>query len=332
MHDSFDQRVARFERRPAKGDAAQIVREVAEAGGQVLVSSAMHDYYGAIYPSKVGPVCAGSDPNYVADIVRLAHENDLMVLSWYYLSCHTLLSQLHPEWKVKTLVHPESLHPRHDYELCLFSSPYRDFVKAQTAEILSLGFDGFWFDGGEAQAWWLRPVAPGCYCDWCEAAFREEFDADIPKRIDWDDRLFCQWVKWRYRRFDEFLADLHEHLCSQYPDAVLQLNHYNRPSIVGSEPDNAGNWLNACPADVMKSRLTGGGENVCCLNRTHTTGYNARLLKAQCPERFDVWEPSGLVLRTSGKPDNAVHRIVHGVWTMAVGGSPWTAAARAAIG
>lgn len=322
---TIDQRVIRFECRPAYGDPQEIVRKVCDAGGQVLVASAMHNYYGAIFPSKVGPVCSYAEPDFVSELVRLAHQNDLLIISWYYLGAHQLLSQQHPEWKVKTLVHPESLHPRHDYEMCMLSSPYRDYVFAATEEILSLGFDGFWFDGAEVQAWWLKPVAPGCYCDCCKQAFRQTFGADIPTRVDWDDRMFCDWVKWRYDRFDEFLAELEQRLHEKHPKAILGMDHYNRPSIFSSDLNSASNWIAGCAIDVVKNRLDGGNENVYGPNRTHTTGYNARLLKSQGPKRFDVWEPSGLVPQSPGKPDNSVHRIVHGLWTMVIGGSPWTA-------
>ncbi|HOL66712.1 MAG TPA: beta-galactosidase trimerization domain-containing protein, partial [bacterium] len=102
----------------------------------------------------------------------------------------------------------------------------------------------------------------------------------------------------------------------------------NRPAVRSAEPEEGSSWKWGVSIDVMKFPGGGGNENTAVINRLHTTGFNARIVKAQCPHRFDVWEPGGTLWRSVVYPElenDPTHSILHGVWTIALGGVPWTA-------
>ena len=320
---SFDQRVCRFEYRPHVGDPKAIVNLMVRSGVEVLVASGMHSDGWAAFESQHAIAHPDMDPTFIPDLLRLAHRKGLMVLSWYNMGQNVPLGRTHPHWHVikRDL---NGKRTREDTFLCVFSSPYREFVKAFSLEILEQGFDGLWYDG----AWAGSNSAPSCYCRYCRKAFKQDTGHAIPETVDWDRAVFREWVRWRYGRFDGFVTDLYHHLTSAKPDTVVMMNHYNRPHLHTTDPTCGTSWLNGVPIDVMRFPGGGGNENTSIMNRLHTTGFNARIVKAQCPHRFDVWEPGGTLWRSVmyGQLENdKTHSILHGVWTLALGGVPWTA-------
>jgi len=249
-----------------------------------------------------------------------------MLLSWYNMCQNKGLADKGTGWDTLKLVEGEFIPEPPGWigsMYCLFSSPYRDFVIDFSKEILDQGFDGLWYDG----AWAGSQDAPSCYCPYCREAFREEFHAELPTVVDWEAPLFRQWVHWRYRRFDEFVTRLYHELVTHKPEAIVMMNHYNRPDVHSTDPAVGINWKNGVSIDVMQFPGGGGNENTCMTGRLHSTGFNGRIVKAQCPDRWDVWQPGGQLWRM-GIQDLEVdktHAILHGVWTLALGGVPWTA-------
>ncbi|MBI4024532.1 MAG: beta-galactosidase trimerization domain-containing protein [Verrucomicrobia bacterium] len=320
---TFDERVCRFEYRPHRGDPRKIIGLMKAAGVEVLVASGMHQGGWAAYRSKVCAPHPEMDPRYLPGLVREARRHDIMLLSWYNMAQNKSLARRKTGWEVIKRVKGRFI-PEPGSFLCLFSSPYQDFVIEFSKEILDQGFEGLWYDG----AWAGALDAPSCYCAYCRKAFRAEYGEALPIRVDWDNPLFREWVRWRYRRFDDFITRLHDALAAHRSDAIVMMNHYNRPHINSSNPSEGTNWRNGVSIDVMRFPGGGGNENTSIMNRLHTTGFNARIVKAQCPQRFDVWEPGGTLWRSViyGQLENdKTHSILHGVWTLALGGVPWTA-------
>ncbi|GEM_PF-2944390 len=319
----FDRRLARFEFRPHVGNPREIINLMSSSGVEVLVASGMHQDGWAAYPSKVAVAHPEMDPDFIPELIRLAHKKDIMVLSWYNMRQNVPLAKLHPEWQVMMKLPDGRIVPE-ETNFCLFSSPYQDFVLSYSAEILELGFDGLWYDG----AWPGSREHPSCYCHWCSQKFRYHSGHEIPQKVDWDDPVFREWVRWRYRLFDEFVTRLYQNLTTRWPPAIIMMNHYNRPSVNSPSPEEGTSWKNGVSLDVMKFPGGGGNENSAVMNRLHTTGFNARIVKAQCPQRFDVWEPGGTLWRSVVYPElenDRTHSLLHGFWTLSLGGVPWTA-------
>jgi hypothetical protein len=319
---SFDERVCRFEFRPPYADAVKTIEIMKRAGVEVLVSSGMHQDGWSLFPSDVSPHYCEMRKDYIPDLVKEACKKDIMLLSWYNTNQHKGLGEKHPDWR-RVMMKGDKEEIDTNGHMCVLSSPYRDFVLRYSKEILDMGFNGMWYDGAEGGS--RRDLS--CYCRYCEEAFEKEFGEKQPRRIDWDSDLFCEWIRWRYRRFDEFATRLYEGLIEHKPDAVIMMNHLNRPTISNLE-DKGISWHNAVSIDVMKFGGGGGNENSSVMNRLHSTGFNARIVKAQCPERFDIWEPGGTLWRSVVYPrleNDKTHSILHGVWTLALGGVPWTA-------
>ena len=318
---SFDERVARVEIRPHVGDPEEIVEGLVRGGMELIVASGMHQDGWAAFDSKINIHHPEMDPDFLPGLIRLCHQNDIMVISWYNMNQNVPMGRERPHWQAK-LMHPEE--QTDTSFLCVMSSPYRDFVIDFSREILELGFDGLWYDGSRVD--W-HGGSPPCFCQYCQEAYRQDAGNELPREINWEDPNFRQWVRWRYRRFDDFTTDLYDRLQADVPDANILMNHYNRPGMRDIHSVDM-TWKTGVPIDVVRFRGGGGNENVSCLNRTHTTGFNARIVKAMHPDRWDVWEPYGTIWRAvviPGIEDHKLHHLLHGFWCLALGGMPWTA-------
>lgn len=65
-----------------------------------------------------------------------------------------------------------------------------------------------------------------CYCSYCQDLFRDTFAADLPVEHDWDDPIWCQFVRWRYQVTATFLGDVKTLIKSIKPEVSLDLVSY----------------------------------------------------------------------------------------------------------
>jgi len=181
-----------------------------------------------LFPSKVLPYKKDVATDMYPWLVEEAHKRGIVMVSWEYLNTAPLLTREHPDWRVRFLDEPGYPTERHNHFVC-FNSPYGELLKEYCVEVLNdLNFDAIWFDGcylfGPAADGWLW----SCCCERCAKAFKEAIGETIPRKIDWTDPVFREFIKWRYDFFEGYWAELTDYVRGKSAHGLIALNHFNR--------------------------------------------------------------------------------------------------------
>ena len=287
----LDNRLCRVESRPGgpvTGDPTPWVEWIAAAGTDLWVCSAVDPNDDVNYASKVGYPCGDFDPEYLPKLLRLAHERDIAVISWFGPIWSRGAGRAHPEWRQVFLEDPNQPPLKEDDVgwLCPNNPEARAFLKAELAEIVGpLGFDGIWFDGTVFGSMLTIPFRAGCRCPYCTARYRADTGLDIPPRVDMSDPAFRRFVRWRYQVMDDYMLDLTEAIRAANPQAHVAIGNYYRPG----HGWDAGTYM----APQKASATASGEANIVgdMAYETVNTGFNGRLVKAINPYSFELWRP-----------------------------------------
>lgn len=203
-------------------DPARVVESVAATGcGAAMVYFQSHVGL-CNWPTRSGKqhaAFAGRDP--AREIVDLFHARAIPVCAYYSVNFNNWATLEHPEWRLQPALDAPlggGLLPAARYGLCCLNNPgYRDFVRAQTAEIVQgYDIDAMFFD----MVWWQSI----CLCDHCQARCRAETGKDIPETIDWLDPDWCCFQAARERWLTEFAVELRAHVRAVRPDVPVYHN------------------------------------------------------------------------------------------------------------
>ncbi len=153
----------------------------------------------AYYPSKVplhrqAHYLGGRD--LFGELCKSAHEDGLAVFARMDSNrAHEEFYNAHPGWFAVNA----SGKPFKAGELfitCINSPYYEIHIPQIITEIARLyhpeGFtDNSWSGLGRESI---------CYCDNCRNKFRDKYGLDLPVKVDWNDKIYRQWIKWSYER------------------------------------------------------------------------------------------------------------------------------------
>jgi len=229
----YNQAVLRVEHRPR---VAPHTREELEEILDILQKCGVDAWWYSVsakgsfplFPSKVLPYHEDLATDLYPWLVEEGHRRGIVMMSWEYLNTAPLVTEQHPDWRVRYLDDDSRTTPRDDHFVC-FLSPYGELLKEYCVEVLEeLGFDGIWFDGcylfgtgGGRQRW-------TCCCERCAKAFRDATGLRIPQRIDWADPIFHSFVEWRYGFFEDYWASLASYVRQRSPEGLIVFNYFNR--------------------------------------------------------------------------------------------------------
>lgn len=177
------------------------------------------------FRSRLVPPGADGDDR-LRRFVALAHERDILVLTYYPMTRCPPLKQAHPDWLMRYL---DEDRPREENPgfFCL-NSPYRDWLPAYLAEFIDhLDLDGFYFDGtnwGSHSA--VNPYFPSCCCPHCARLFKDQTGLEVPTRVDFDSLDFRRFLVWRTHRLRDFMVHVTRKVRQAHADAILDFNHY----------------------------------------------------------------------------------------------------------
>lgn len=104
----------------------------------------------------------------------------------------------HPDWFART-ADGQPYRAADQYTTCVNSAYYDEYLPEVLREIVQRskpeGFtDNSWAGMGRASI---------CYCDNCQRKFRAKTGQAIPRRANWDDAAYRQWILWNYARRTE---------------------------------------------------------------------------------------------------------------------------------
>jgi hypothetical protein len=127
------------------------------------------------------------------------------------------------------------------YMTCWSHPEWREHLRKIVKGIVQAGADGVFFDnpwhGTDPMHFlgaWMGSA--GCYCQRCQAAYREFSGAEIPTRISPStDKSSQIYLRWRAEQVTQTLAELSEYARSLKPEIFISVNDYDavmRPSYL----------------------------------------------------------------------------------------------------
>ncbi len=154
------------------------------------------------YPTRVGHMHKNLDGRDVfGETVRLLKAKGIVPIAYYSVTHHNHAARTHPPWRV---VLPNGEHHVGRFWFCCPNNPdYVEFSKEHIAEILAYEVEGIFID----MTFW-----PGvCLCDICQRRFRDDTRNPIPSVIDWNDKDWVRFQRWREDCISRFAHDLTAH-------------------------------------------------------------------------------------------------------------------------
>jgi hypothetical protein len=156
----------------------------------------------AYYPSKFpmqhrAQFLNGRD--FYGEIAEAAHRDGLVVMARMDSSrTDADLFQAHPDWFAR-MADGQPYRAAEKYTTCVNSAYYDEYLPDVLREIIQRskpeGFtDNSWAGMGRGSI---------CYCDNCQRKFRAKSGQPVPRRANWDDPIYRQWILWNYQRRTE---------------------------------------------------------------------------------------------------------------------------------
>ncbi len=153
----------------------------------------------AYYPTKVPLHRQAQYLNGIdlfGDLCRAAHEDGLAVFARMDSNrAHEEFYNAHPDWFTID-VDGKPYRAADLFITCVNSPYYNEHIPAILKEIAQLyhpeGFtDNSWSGLGRESI---------CYCINCQKSFQAKTGREIPRKKNWDDRTYRQWIRWNYDR------------------------------------------------------------------------------------------------------------------------------------
>ncbi|BEP18328.1 hypothetical protein PYJP_16800 [Pyrofollis japonicus] len=182
-------------------------RDVAELAKRIYANMVVvfaRDAFGYTYyrGSGIGPMRPSLRGDFLRELLEEAHRHGIRVVAMVAHTTNKLLYMKHTEWAQKNL-RGEPVLLEHapaetawepEWPLLCPNSPFLEHAAKEVSEVVGLGVDGIFFDSFRYQP----DPEKACYCEWCQAKFREEHGYDMPTKPDWDNRLWRTLWDWRY--------------------------------------------------------------------------------------------------------------------------------------
>jgi len=153
----------------------------------------------AYYPSKF-PLHHRAeflqDRDLHGELCRAAHADGLVVLARMD-SNRTAedFFRAHPDWFTRD-AQGNPYRAADKYVTCINSPYYDEYLPAVLTEIIERSHP----EGFADNSWAGLGRDSICYCAHCERKFRARTGQPVPRRKDWDDPVYRQWIRWNYDR------------------------------------------------------------------------------------------------------------------------------------
>jgi len=235
----------------------------------------VYDHGGPRFNSKFIPISRRIPGDQTVELkrwVEIIHEAGMNAVTWTAIShCESGWAE-HPEWRFIYMDRDES-----QKHTCCINTPYGDAFIGMVLEYFEkFDLDGIWFDGASFVSRPPRNV-PGCICPDCQKKFIEDTGYETPTEINFKDKIFRAWVKWRFDMYSAYLKKLVDTIHKHYPEKVITINHYHRYETLS--------WHTACPLDLFDCDIVTGCE---AGGRLDLASCSSKLAAAY-GRKSDVW-------------------------------------------
>jgi len=144
------------------------------------------------------------------ELTRAAHQDGLVVLARMDSNrAHEEFYRAHPDWFAMDAA-GRPYRAGELYLTCIDGPYYDQYLPGILREIIAWEKP----EGFADNSWSGLDRDHICYCEYSRERFRQATGKDLPKRKDWSDPVYREWVEWSYQRRLE-IWDLNNRVCQQ---------------------------------------------------------------------------------------------------------------------
>jgi len=169
-----------------------------EVEGVIVNAGGIVAYYPSKFPLQYRAQFLNGRDLY-GEVAEAAHRDGLVVMARMD-SNRTAedFYKAHPDWFART-AEGAPYRAADKYVTCINSPYYDEYLPEVLREIIARSHP----EGFTDNSWAGMGRNSICYCDNCQRKFREKTSQPIPRRANWDDRAYRQWILWNYQRRTE---------------------------------------------------------------------------------------------------------------------------------
>jgi hypothetical protein len=169
-----------------------------EVEGVIVNAGGIVAYYPSKFPLQYRAQFLNGRDLY-GEVADAAHRDGLVVMARMD-SNRTAedFYKAHPDWFART-ADGAPYRAADKYIACINSAYYDEYLPEVLREIIARSHP----EGFTDNSWAGMGRNSICYCDNCQRKFREQTSQPIPRRANWDDRNYRQWILWNYQRRTE---------------------------------------------------------------------------------------------------------------------------------
>ena len=163
--------------------------------GVILNAGGIVAYYPSKFPLQHRAEGLGNRDLF-GELTRAAHEDGLVVLARMDSNrAAEDFYRAHPDWFARD-ASGAPYRNADKYVTCVNSAYYDEYLPAVMAEIVERSHP----EGFTDNSWSGLGRESICYCANCERKFREKAGQALPRKHDWKDPVYRQWIEWSYAR------------------------------------------------------------------------------------------------------------------------------------
>jgi hypothetical protein len=169
-----------------------------EVQGVIINAGGIVAYYPSKFPLHYRAQFLNGRDLY-GELAEAAHRDGLVVMARMD-SNRTAedFYQAHPDWFART-ADGAPYRAADKYVACINSAYYDEYLPGVLREIIERSHP----EGFTDNSWAGMGRNSICYCDNCQRQFRAKTGQAIPRRANWDDAAYRQWILWNYARRTE---------------------------------------------------------------------------------------------------------------------------------
>jgi len=166
-----------------------------EVQGVIINAGGIVAYYPSKFPLHYRAQFLG-DRDLFGELTKAAHDDGIVVMARMD-SNRTAENfyRAHPDWFAID-VDGRPYRAVDKYIACINSAYYDEYLPGVLREIIERSHP----EGVTDNSWAGMGRENICYCANCERKFRAKTGQAVPRRADWDDPAYRQWIMWNYER------------------------------------------------------------------------------------------------------------------------------------